>query len=89
MYLRKSLVAAAVAASSLFSFSAVSAQQADLMITDATVLTMNAAKDVYENGVVVIKGNKILAVGTEELAKKILSEDHIRCGWRYCTARLN
>ncbi|AAW85651.1 chlorohydrolase/deaminase family protein [Aliivibrio fischeri ES114] len=70
MYLRKSLVAAAVAASSLFSFSAVSAQQADLMITDATVLTMNAAKDVYENGVVVIKGNKILAVGTEELAKK-------------------
>ena len=40
----------------------------DLMITNAQVLTMNKDKKVYENGLIVIKGNKIIAIGASTIA---------------------
>ncbi|MDN3681361.1 amidohydrolase [Vibrio tapetis subsp. quintayensis] len=54
----------------LLSFSAAAAKPADLIITDAMVLTMNQEKTVYENGTVVVKDNKIIAVGDQALAKQ-------------------
>lgn len=54
----------------LLSFSAAAAKPADLIITDAMVLTMNQDKTVYENGTVVVKDNKIIAVGDQALAKQ-------------------
>ncbi len=45
------------------------AQPADLMITDAMILTMNQDKVVYQNGTVVVKENKIIAVGDADVAK--------------------
>ncbi|MGL5501283.1 MAG: amidohydrolase, partial [Plesiomonas shigelloides] len=63
----KSVLALTIAA---VSFSGYAAQQADLMITDGTVLTMNPQNQVFEQGTVVVKGNKIIAVGGPELAKQ-------------------
>ncbi|SON49438.1 amidohydrolase [Vibrio tapetis] len=54
----------------LLSFSTAAAKPADLIITDAMVLTMNQDKTVYENGTVVVKDNKIIAVGDKTLAKQ-------------------
>jgi 5-methylthioadenosine/S-adenosylhomocysteine deaminase len=65
-FFKKTLIAAAI----IFTFSANAAEKVDLMITDATVLTMNGDKTVYESGTVVIKGNKIVAVGDAKLAQK-------------------
>jgi len=62
----KTLIAAAL----IFTASANAAEKVDLMITDATVLTMNSEKAVYENGTVVINGNKIVAVGDANLAQQ-------------------
>jgi cytosine/adenosine deaminase-related metal-dependent hydrolase len=52
----------------------------DLLIKDATLLTMNKSKTVYHHGVVAIKGNKIYAVGDASIeatfdAKKVLNVD--------------
>ncbi len=69
MYLKKTLVAATIAASAIASFSASASQQVDLLITDATVLTMNKEKQTFENGVVAIKDSKIVAVGDQHIAK--------------------
>ncbi|MGL5310672.1 MAG: amidohydrolase family protein, partial [Plesiomonas shigelloides] len=63
----KSVLALTIAAVSLSGYAA---QQADLMITDGTVLTMNPQNQVFEQGTVVVKGNKIIAVGGPELAKQ-------------------
>lgn len=41
--------------------------QADIIIKNGTILTMNAKADLIENGVLVVKGNKILALGDEDL----------------------
>ncbi len=41
----------------------VAKQPADLIVTHAYVVTMNGAKDIYENGAVIIKGGRIIAVG--------------------------
>ena len=46
------------------------AQNVDLMITDATVLTMDEDKTVYEKGTVVVDKSKIVAVGDSQLAKQ-------------------
>jgi cytosine/adenosine deaminase-related metal-dependent hydrolase len=46
---------------------ATAAQPADLIITHAYVLTMNASKQVYEDGAVVIKGGQIMAVGPSSI----------------------
>ena len=41
---------------------------ADVIIKNGTVLTMNADREIIEAGVVVIRGNKIVAVGSNDLA---------------------
>ncbi|BCK10375.1 amidohydrolase [Vibrio mimicus] len=68
--LKPNLIAAAIAGMSLFSSISYAKQTADLMITDAMVLTMNGDKTVYQNGTVVVQENKIIAVGDAELAKQ-------------------
>lgn len=42
----------------------------DILIKNATVLTMNSKKEIIENGVVAIKGNRIVAVGDEKILSK-------------------
>ena len=45
-------------------------EEASIIIKNGTVLTMNEKRDVIENGVIVIKNNKIISVGDEELLKQ-------------------
>lgn len=57
-----------------------SQKDVDLMITNAQILTMDNDKNVYENGVIVVKGNRIIAIGTNIAtskynAKKIINAD--------------
>ncbi|PSW16896.1 amidohydrolase [Photobacterium sanctipauli] len=59
---KKTLLAASLAAVSLVGNTAMAAEKVDLLIKNATVLTMNADKTVYENGLVAVKENKIFAV---------------------------
>ena len=47
---------------------------ADLMITNGQVLTINATKDVIDDGVVVVKDDQIIAVGSEELLTQYRAE---------------
>ena len=49
-------------------------QHADILLKNATVLTMNDSKDIYEQGTVVIKGNLILAVENRSLADQFQAE---------------
>lgn len=42
-------------------------QEADYIITNGLILTMNQNKDVIDDGVVVIRGNKIVDIGRSEL----------------------
>ena len=52
-------------------FSAVSfSENVDIVIKNATVLTMDSKRTVIENGVVAIKNNAIVEVGNEELLSK-------------------
>jgi 5-methylthioadenosine/S-adenosylhomocysteine deaminase len=44
--------------------------QADLILKNAIVLTMNAEKEIFDRGTVVIKGKKIAAVGDKTLTEK-------------------
>lgn len=67
---KQNVIVAAMASLSLFSAMSHAQSDADLMITDAMVLTMNGDKTVYRNGTVVVKENKIIAVGDAELAKQ-------------------
>ncbi|MGF1689195.1 amidohydrolase [Photobacterium japonica] len=59
---KKTLLAVSLAAATLSSASAFAIENVDLLIKNATVLTMNADKTVYENGLVAVKENKIFAV---------------------------
>ncbi|ENM5832626.1 amidohydrolase [Vibrio metoecus] len=68
--LKRNLIAAAIVGVGLLSPMSYAKTSADLMITDAMVLTMNGDKKVYQNGTVVVKENKIIAVGDAELAKQ-------------------
>ena len=45
-------------------------ESVDILIKNATVLTMNSKKEIIENGVVAIKGNRIVAVGDEKILSK-------------------
>ena len=45
-------------------------ENVDILIKNATVLTMNSKKEIIENGVVAIKGNRIVAVGDEKILSK-------------------
>lgn len=42
---------------------------ADLIITNAYVVTMNEGKDIFPNGAVVVQGSRIVAVGGAEIAR--------------------
>ncbi|MFC1235449.1 amidohydrolase [Vibrio sp. F74] len=70
MTLNKTFLALSIAASSLFSMSTFAIEKVDILITDATVLTMNAEKQVFNQGTVAIKGNKIVAVGDNTIASQ-------------------
>lgn len=70
MTLNKTLLALSIAASSVFSASIFAVEKVDILITDATILTMNAEKTVFNAGTVAIKGNKIVAVGGSSLANE-------------------
>lgn len=55
--------------------------QADIIIKNGKILTMNAKADLIENGVLVVKGNKIIALGDESLlqnyqAKKVIDAEN-------------
>lgn len=50
--------------------SVAAAEPADIIIRNARVLTIDADRHLYENGVVVVRGNRIAAVGGAELADK-------------------
>ncbi|MBP6123724.1 MULTISPECIES: amidohydrolase [Providencia] len=67
MLFSKSLLALAIITAS---FSGFAATPADIIILDGTVLTMDPKNSVIEKGTVVIKKNKIIAVGGPELAKQ-------------------
>ena len=45
-------------------------ENVDILIKNATVLTMNSKKEIIENGVVAIKGNRIVALGDEKVLSK-------------------
>ncbi|MCJ7660255.1 MAG: amidohydrolase family protein, partial [Anaerolineales bacterium] len=56
-------------------------QSADLLLTNAIVLTMDEAFTKYEPGALAVSGDSILAVGTEaELSKEIAVTETIDCG---------
>ncbi len=52
-------------------------QPADLVITHGTVVTMNDKKDVIENGVVVIRDAKLVAIGSASLAAQFTAKKTI------------
>ena len=56
------------------------AQTVDLIIKHAYVVTMNRSKDIYEDGAVVIKGGRILAVGPAAIAANYRSAKIIDAG---------
>lgn len=77
---KKTLIAVSLVAAALSSASAMAIENVDLLIKNATVLTMNADKTVYDNGLVAIKENKIFAVTDgrdlkEYKAKKTIDAD--------------
>lgn len=72
MSFSKSVLALTIIATS---FSSYAIKEASLMIVDGTVLTMDPQNKVIENGTVVIKDNKIIAVGGAELAKEYQATD--------------
>ncbi|MFT5235182.1 MAG: 5-methylthioadenosine/S-adenosylhomocysteine deaminase [Shewanella sp.] len=68
--LKKTLLSASI----VFVTSVNAAEHVDLMITDATVLTMNSDKTVYEHGTVVVNGDKIIAIGDAKLAQQYTAD---------------
>ena len=52
----------------IWGFSSENSMTADVIIKNGTVLTMNSDRDIIEAGAVVIRGNKIVAVGSNDLA---------------------
>ena len=52
----------------IWGFSSENMMTADVIIKNGTVLTMNSDREIIEAGVVVIRGNKIVAVGSNDLA---------------------
>ena len=56
-----------------------SQKNVDLMITNAQILTMNNDKKVYENGVIVVKDNLIIAIGSNSMGLKYKAKKEHRC----------
>ncbi|MBY5947649.1 amidohydrolase [Photobacterium rosenbergii] len=80
MMFKKTLVAVSLAAATLASASSFAAEKVDLLIKNATVLTMDEDKNVYDSGLVAVKENKIVAVTDgsdlkEFEAKKVIDAD--------------
>ncbi len=75
----RGLVAVAVAAS-LAAGPAAGAEDADLIVRNALVLTMDGARRVLDPGVVVVRGDTIAAVGGPELLERFRSQDVIDAG---------
>jgi len=76
----KTLIAVSLALVSLSSTSSVAAENVDLLIKNGVVLTMDEDKTVYENGLVAIRENKIVAVSDggdldEFAAKKVIDAE--------------
>jgi len=74
------LIAFSLATASLASASSAAAENVDLLIKNATVLTMDEDKNIYENGLVAVVGNKIVAVTDgsdlkEFAAKKLIDAE--------------
>ncbi|KLV05436.1 amidohydrolase [Photobacterium aquae] len=59
---KKTLLAVSMTAACLASASSLAAEKVDLLIKNATVLTMDQDKTVYDNGLVAVRDNKIFAV---------------------------
>ncbi|MGL6063542.1 MAG: amidohydrolase [Fusobacteriaceae bacterium] len=57
-----------------FSKKSFSLEKVDIIITNGTIMTMNSEKEIIENGVIVVKGNKILEVGEKGIEKKYSSK---------------
>lgn len=74
MNFKKTLTTAAISILPFFSASTFAVENIDLLITDATVLTMDANKTIYEFGTIAIKDNKIIAVGDKKLAEQYHAE---------------
>ena len=58
----KTLIAVSLAASALISTSAFALEKVDLLIKNATVLTMDKDRTVFEQGLIAVKGKQIIAV---------------------------
>jgi hypothetical protein len=55
-------------------------QQADLILKNATVLTMNDEREMFERGTVVVKDKKIAAVGDNALAETFHAQNILDVG---------
>ena len=75
------LVLAVFAAATFGQVNVPAKQPADLIVTNARVITMNDRKEIHENGAVVIQGSRIVAVGPAgELAAKFTARQTIDAG---------
>lgn len=52
-------------------------EKVDILLTNGIILTMNDSKDIISNGVIVIKDNKIIDVGSKDLEKKYSAKKKI------------
>ena len=50
------------------------AEEVDLIVKNGIVLTMNAGNETFSGGVVIVDGNKIVAVGGAEILQKYSSD---------------
>ena len=64
----------------LISGSCYSAQEADLIIRNAHILSIDSNKTVYENGSIIVRGDTIVAIGGEDLGQGYLSDTVIDAG---------
>ena len=56
-------------------------KQADVILTNAIVITMNADSDLFASGAVAIQGSRIVAVGVaREIAAEFESKEIVDCG---------
>lgn len=53
------------------------AEEVDLIVRNGLVLTLNAAKEIHHDGVVIVSGNRIVEVGSAEILAKYSSDNDI------------
>lgn len=64
----------------LLSGPALAKDKVDILITQARIITMDAQFSAYEDGIIAIKGNRIVAVGGPELKKQYRAKTTINAG---------